>query len=111
MGEHPFDGDIILNKNKNKNKKNPAPRYFDLQGSQVMCTWFGLNKMYANMYINVCSGHTGCGKLLNRMVHSQQNFYSDGHVRYRKSKRIMMAALENGIRRDRYTTYLCPQPF
>ena len=60
------------------------------------------------MYVNVFSGHTGCGKLLHRMVHSQQNFYFDGHVRYRKSKDIMMTALKNGIRRDRHTTYLCP---
>jgi len=42
------------------------------------------------------------------MVHAQQNFYFDGHVRYRKSKDIMMTALKNGIRRDRHTTYLCP---
>ena len=46
------------------------------------------------MYINVCSGHAGCGKVLHGMVHSQQNFYFDGHVRYRKSKHIMMAALK-----------------
>ena len=88
--------------------KNPAPRYFDLQVSQVTCTRFGLNKMYANMYVNVCSSHTGCGKLLHEMVHSRQNFYFDGHIRYRKSKDIMMTALKNGIRRDRHTTYLCP---
>ena len=60
------------------------------------------------MYISVCSGHKGCGKLLHGMVHSQQNFYFDGHVRYRKSKDIMMTALKNGIRRDRHTIYLCP---
>ena len=60
------------------------------------------------MYINVCSGHTGCGKVLHGMVHSQQKIYFDGHVRYRKSKNIMMTALKNGIRRDRHTTYLCP---
>ena len=60
------------------------------------------------MYINVCSGHTGCEKLLHGMVHSQQSFCFDGHVRYRKSKDIMMTALKNGIRRDRHTTYLCP---
>ena len=65
-------------------KKDPAPRYFDLQVSQVTCIWFGLNKMYANMYINVCSGHTGCKKVLHVMVHAQQNLYFDGHVRYRK---------------------------
>ena len=60
------------------------------------------------MYINVCSGHTGCEKVLHVMVHAQQNFYFDGHVRYRKSKDIMMTALKNRIRRDRHTTYLCP---
>ena len=68
-------------------QKNPAPRYFDLQVSQVMCIWFGLNKMYANMYVNVCSSHTGCEKLLRGMVNSWQNFYFDGQIRYRKSKR------------------------
>ena len=36
------------------------------------------------MYVNVCSSHTGCGKLLRGTVHSWQNFYFDGHVRYRK---------------------------
>ena len=60
------------------------------------------------MYISVCSGHTGCGKVLHGMIHSQQNFYFDGHVRYRKSKDIMMTALKNGIKRDRHTTYLYP---
>ena len=42
-------------------KKDPAPRCFDLQVSQVTRIRFGLNKMYANMYVHVCSGHTGCG--------------------------------------------------
>ena len=60
------------------------------------------------MYINVCSSHTGRGKLLHEMVHAQQNFYFDGNVRYRKSQDIMMTALKNGTRRDRHTTYLCP---
>ena len=45
------------------------------------------------MYINVLSGHTGCEKILHGMVHSQQNFYFDGHVRYRKSKDITRTAL------------------
>ena len=46
------------------------------------------------MYINVCSGHTGCGKVRHGMVHSQQNFYFDGHVRYRKGKDNMVTALK-----------------
>ena len=74
-------------------KKDPAPRYFDLQVSQVTCIWFGVNKIYANMHINVFSGHTGCGKLLHGMVYSRQNFYFDGHVRYIKSKDITRTAL------------------
>ncbi len=55
-------------------RKKPARRYVDLQVSQVTCIWFGLNKMYADMYISVCSGHTGYGKLLYGMVYSGQNF-------------------------------------
>ena len=54
--------------------EKPVPKYFDLQVSQVTCIWFGLNKMYANMYVDVCSSHTGCGKCLHGMVHSWQNF-------------------------------------
>ena len=65
----------------------------DLQVSQVTCIWFGLNKMYANMYINVCSGHKGCERLLHGMVYSRQSFYFDEHVRYRKSKDITRTAL------------------
>ena len=57
------------------------------------------------MYINVCSSHTGCRKLVHEMVNAQQNFYFDGHVRYRKSKDIMMTALKNDIRRDRHTLF------
>ena len=60
------------------------------------------------MHINVCSGHKGFGKVLHGMVHSQEKFYFDGHVRYRKSKDIIMPASKNRIRRDRHTTYLCP---
>ena len=63
------------------------------------------------MYVNVCSSHKGCGKVLHGVVHLQQNFYFDGHERYRKSKDTMMSALKNGIRRDRHVTYLCSQPF
>ena len=59
------------------------------------------------MYINVCSGHTGCGKLLHGMVCSQQNFYFDGHVRYRKSKDIARTAL---IYLTTRATNLCPPP-
>ena len=51
-------------------QKNPAPRYFNLQVSQVTCIWFGLNIMYENMYINACSGHTKCEKLLHGKVKS-----------------------------------------
>ena len=60
------------------------------------------------MYINVCSGHKGCAKMFHAVAHLLRNFYFDGHVRYRRSKDIMMTALKNGIRRDRQTTYLCP---
>ena len=31
------------------------------------------------MYVNVCSSHTGFGKMLHEMVQSWQNFYFDGH--------------------------------
>ena len=77
----------------------------DLQVSQVTCIWFGLNKMYANMYINVCSGHTGCGKLLHGMVYSRQNLYFDEHVRYRKSKDITVISVQN-IVISKHATYL-----
>ena len=89
-------------------QKNPAPRYCDLQVSQVTRIRFGLNKMYANMYVNVCSGHSGCGNRFMGKVHSWKNLYFDGHMRYRESKDIMITALKNGITRDRHTTYLCP---
>ena len=59
------------------------------------------------MHIKVCSGHTGCGKLLHGMVHAQQNFYFDGHVRYRKSKDITTTALIYLVTR---ATNLCPPP-
>ena len=55
-------------------RKDPAPRCMDLQVSQVTCTWFGLNKMYADMYVSVCSGHTGCKKVLHGMISSRQVF-------------------------------------
>ena len=60
------------------------------------------------MHVNVCISHTRCKKLVHEMVHAQQNFYFDGHVRYRKRKDIMVTALKNGIRRYRHTTYLYP---
>ena len=60
------------------------------------------------MYVNVCSGQTGCGNCFMGMVHSRQKFYFDGHMRYRKSKDIMITALKNGITRYRHTIYLCP---
>ena len=63
--------------------------------------------MYENMYVDVCSGHTGFGNRFMGMVHSWQNFYFDGHMRYRESKDIMITALKNEITRDRHTTYLC----
>ena len=61
------------------------------------------------MYVNVCSSHTGCGKLLHEMVHSWQNFYFDGHIRYRNSKDIMMTGVQN-IVTSKHATYLgCPR--
>ena len=57
------------------------------------------------MYVNVFSSHTGCGKLLHGMVHSRRNFYFDGHIRYRKSKDIMMTGVQN-IVTDKHATYL-----
>ena len=44
----------------------------DLQISKVTRIRFGLNKMYANMYINMCSGHKGSVKLLHgRSIHGR----------------------------------------
>ena len=45
------------------------------------------------MYVNVCSDHTGCGNRFMGKVHTWQNFYFDGHMRYRKSKDITRTAL------------------
>ena len=60
------------------------------------------------MYINVCSGHTGCGKLLHGMVHSWQNFYFDGHIRYRKTEHTTIIGMQN-IVTSKHATYLgCP---
>ena len=57
------------------------------------------------MYVNVYSGHKGCGKLLHGMAHSWQNFYFDGYIRYRKSKDIMMTGVQN-IVTSKHATYL-----
>ena len=86
-------------------EKNPASRYFDLQVSQVTCIWFGLSKIYANLYVDVCSRHKGCGKLLHKMVQSWQKFYVDGHIRYRERKDIMMTGVQN-IVTSKHATYL-----
>ena len=77
----------------------------DLQVSQVTCIWFGLNKMYADMYISVCSGHTGCGKLLHEDGLFTAEFYFDEHVRYRKSKDITVISVQN-IVTSKHATYL-----
>ena len=90
-----------------KPQKDPAPRYRDLQISQVTRIRFGLNKMYASMYVNVCSDHTGCGNRFMGKVHTWQNFYFDGHMRYRKSKDITRTALIYLFTR---ATNLCPPP-
>ena len=57
------------------------------------------------MYVDVCSSHKGCGKFLHGMVSSWQNFYFDGHIRYRKSKDIMMTGVQN-IVTGKHATYL-----
>ena len=75
------DGKIVRRQSRPiMSLKNPAPRFIDLQVSKVTCAQFRLNKMYANMYIKVCSGHTGCGKLLHGKVKSWQYFYFDGKI-------------------------------
>ena len=61
--------------------------------------------MYANIYVDVCSSHTGCGKFLHGMVSPWQHFYFDGHIRYRKSKDIMMTGVQN-IVTGKHATYL-----
>ena len=57
------------------------------------------------MYVNVCSSHTGCGKLLRGTVHSWQNFYFDVHISYGKSKDIMITGMQN-IVTSNHATYL-----
>ena len=59
------------------------------------------------MYVNVYISDTGFGKLLHGMVHLRQNFYFDGHIRYRKSKDITITALIYSVTR---ATHLHPPP-
>ena len=66
--------------------------------------------MYANMYINVYSGHTGCGNRFMGKVHSWPNFYFDGHVRYRKSKEVMMTALKMELEETDIPRTCAPSP-
>ena len=87
--------------------KSLVPRYVDLQISQVTCIWFGWNKMYANMYVDVCSSHTGFGKCLHGSWDgsSMAKFYFDEHVRYRKRKDITVISVQN-IVTSKHATYL-----